>query len=323
MLKLFGRAAVVSLLFAITLSVHADEIQDANKLFKQGQYAQAMAKVDAFLAINPKDAQARFLKGLILSEQKQVAEAIAVFTGLTEDYPERPEPYNNLAFLYAGQGKYEKAKSALEMAIRTNPNYATAHENLGDIYAKMASLAYEHALQLDNSNAGAKAKLAQINKLLNKNDTVPKPAATPQTGPAAAAIPAVTAPMVTPAAPAKPGDAAAADPAAEALKATNDWAAAWAAKDSGKYLSFYAKEFKAPGGDRSAWESQRKASIAAAQSIQVEIRAATTKVADDKHVTVTFTQTVRTAQSKRVSSKTLEWVKADGQWLIADERTGK
>lgn len=318
MLKLFGRAAVAGLLFAIAISVHADEIQDANKLFKQGQHAQALEKVNAFLAGKPKDAQARFLKGLILTEQNQVPEAIAIFTGLTEDYPERPEPYNNLAFLYAGQGQYEKAKSALEMAIRTNPNYATAHENLGDIYAKMASLSYERALQLDKNNAGAKAKLALISKLLGKNaDTAPKPAATPQAAPAAA-------PSETQSASPKPGDASpGTDPGAEALKATNEWAAAWAAKDSGKYLAFYAKEFKAPGGNRSAWEKQRKASIASALSIQVEIRDATTKVADDEHVTVTFTQAVRTAHSNSISSKTLEWVKADGQWLIAAERSDK
>ena len=153
MLKLFSRSAALAIFLSIAIPAQAaDDVQDANKLFKQGQYAPAMAKVNAFLANNPKDAQARFLKGLILAEQGNTADAIAVFSSLTEDYPELPEPYNNLAVLYAGQGQYEKAKSALEMAIRTHPNYATAHENLGDIYAKMASQAYDRALQLDRSN---------------------------------------------------------------------------------------------------------------------------------------------------------------------------
>ena len=79
------------------------------------------------------------MKGLILTEQGKPADAIKIFTGLTEDYPELPEPYNNLAVLYASQGQYDKARTALEMSIRTHPSYATAHENLGDIYAKMAS----------------------------------------------------------------------------------------------------------------------------------------------------------------------------------------
>jgi len=88
----------------------------------------------------------RFNKGLILTEQKKVPDAIRIFSSLSEDYPDLPEPYNNLAVLYASQGQYEKARDALEAAIRTHPSYSTAHENLGDIYAKMASQAYGKAL---------------------------------------------------------------------------------------------------------------------------------------------------------------------------------
>jgi tetratricopeptide (TPR) repeat protein len=153
------------LLLCSSLAVGADEIQDANTLFKQGQYEQALGKVDTILANKPKDAQARFLKGLIQSEQGKAADAIRTFTDLTEDYPELPEPYNNLAVLYADQGQYDKAKGALEMAIRTHPDYAIAYENLGDIYAKMASQAYDRALQLDGGNASTQTKLALIKEL--------------------------------------------------------------------------------------------------------------------------------------------------------------
>lgn len=209
MLKLFSRAAALGILLAITLSAQADDVQDANKLFKQGHHAQAMEKVNAFLANNPRDAQARFLKGLILTEQGNTEDAIKAFTGITEDYPELPEPYNNLAVLYAGQGQYEKARSALEMAIRTHPNYATAHENLGDIYAMMASQAYDRALQLNRGNTSAKTKLALIRDLLSKNArTTAKPAtAAAATAPNAAASVAasgtvVATPLATASAPA-------------------------------------------------------------------------------------------------------------------------
>jgi Flp pilus assembly protein TadD len=130
---------IVAQLLCAGQAAHADDIEDANKLFKQGQHSQALVKVDSYLAGKPKDAQARFLKGLIFTEQGKTTDAVKMFSALTEDYPELPEPYNNLAVLYAGQGQYDKAKLALEMAIRTHPSYATAHENLGDIYAKMAS----------------------------------------------------------------------------------------------------------------------------------------------------------------------------------------
>jgi len=198
--RLFSRAAALGTLLAIAMTAHADDVQDANKLFKQGRYAPAMEKVDAFLANNPKDAQARFLKGLILTEQGSTADAIKVFTSITEDYPELPEPYNNVAVLYAGQGEYDKATRALEMAIRTNPNYATAHENLGDLYAQKANQSYEHALQLNKGNAGLKAKLALIRDLLARNSraaTKPVAPATAASAPAAA-TPAAAVPGARP-----------------------------------------------------------------------------------------------------------------------------
>jgi tetratricopeptide (TPR) repeat protein len=145
----------------------ADDLRDAQKLYGQGKVQPALEKVDVFLKTQPRDPQGRFLKGLLLTEQKRIPEAIQVFTGLTEDYPELPEPYNNLAVLYASQGNYDKAKSALELAIHTHPSYATAHENLGDIYAQLASRAYDRALQLDKNNTTAQVKLATLRDLLN------------------------------------------------------------------------------------------------------------------------------------------------------------
>jgi tetratricopeptide (TPR) repeat protein len=138
-------------------------------MLRAGQTDQAMQRVDAALAQKPRDAQMRFFKGLILTEQGKTNDAIQVFLHLTEDYPELPEPYNNLAVLYASQGEYEKARASLEMAIRTHPSYATAHENLGDVYAKLASQAYDKALQLDSNNQAAQSKeLISVN-----NNTTP------------------------------------------------------------------------------------------------------------------------------------------------------
>src|SRR5215216_872606 len=163
------RIAVLVLTLGLGLATSAwgqgDPLQDANQLFRQGQFDKAMDRVNSYLASRPKDARGRFLKGLILTEQNKPNEAIKVFTDLSQDYPELPEPYNNLAVLYASQGAYDKARNSLEMAIRTHPSYATAHENLGDIYAKMASQAYDKALQLDNRNAAAQTKLAMIKDL--------------------------------------------------------------------------------------------------------------------------------------------------------------
>ena len=142
--------------------VYADEYSDVNQLVRSGKLAEALTKADQYLVSKPRDPQMRFLKGVIQTESGKPTDAIGTFVKLTEDYPELPEPYNNLAVLYASQGQYDKARAALEMAIRTNPSYATAHENLGDVYAKLASQAYSKALQLDSSNTGVQPKLALI-----------------------------------------------------------------------------------------------------------------------------------------------------------------
>jgi ketosteroid isomerase-like protein len=202
-----------AILFCAVQIAHADEFGDASMLFKQGHRDQALEKVNKYLAAKPKDAQARFLKGLILTEQGKTADAMKIFSGLTEDYPDLPEPYNNLAVLYASQGKYEKAKQLLEKAISTHPSYATAHENLGDIYAKMASQAYDRALQLDNKNTATQTKLAMIQNLFAAD-------AKSNVNVASAAAPAVQDKPAAPAsAKAEPAVAAAIQPAPETAAA--------------------------------------------------------------------------------------------------------
>ena len=159
-------AIAAAVLLAFAPLAHADTLQDIGKMMKQGQNSQALDRIDQYLSSNPKDPQGRFLKGLILTELNRQADAIVVFTKLTEEFPESPEPYNNLAVIYAQQKQYDKARQALEMAIRTHPSYATAHENLGDIYAHMASQAYDKALSIDSSNTSAQTKLSMIRDMM-------------------------------------------------------------------------------------------------------------------------------------------------------------
>ncbi|MCL2635365.1 MAG: tetratricopeptide repeat protein [Betaproteobacteria bacterium] len=184
----FLRAVAIGLTIGLAAPVFANDLPEVQRLIKQGQYPQALEKVDAYLSTRPKDAQGRFLKGLIYTEMNKPTEAIGIFTRLSEDYPELPEPYNNLAVLYAQQRQYDKARTALEMAIRTHPSYAIAYENLGDVYAKLASQAYDKALQLDGSNAGTQNKLALIRDLISAGKGTVKP--TPAAAPVAAVAPA-------------------------------------------------------------------------------------------------------------------------------------
>ena len=183
----FPRTAGLAILAAALLcagAVRADEYGDVNQLLRTGRHAEALAKADQYLAGKPKDPQMRFVKGVVLTEAGRTAEAIATFQKLTEDFPELPEPYNNLAVLYAGQSQFDKARAALEMAIRIHPGYATAHENLGDVYAKLASQAYTRALQLDAGNTAVQPKLGLLRELFSPGS---RSGATARPGTAAAA----------------------------------------------------------------------------------------------------------------------------------------
>src|SRR5260221_14497607 len=253
-------------------SARADDLEDAQKLLKAGQPQQALERVNRALAANPKEPQARFLRGVILTEQGKQSEAIEIFTKLTQDYPNLPEPYNNLAVIYASQGQYEKARTALEQSIRTHPTYATAYENLGDVYAKLASQAYGKALQLDASNAAAQNKLSLVRELVREPGAKPAPTTTAaKEAPKEPAKP----PVLAQKAPEKKAAAAekpAGDSTAEVLKTGNGWAQAWSKKDADTYLAYYAKDFKAPRGEgRADWEKARRARIAAPKSISVGV----------------------------------------------------
>jgi tetratricopeptide (TPR) repeat protein len=181
----------LTVVLAVPLA-HADEYSDVNQLVRSGKLAEALTKADQHLTTKPRDPQMRFLKGVIQTESGKPNDAISTFLRLTEDYPELPEPYNNLAVLYASQNQYDKARAALEMAIRTNPSYAVAYENLGDVYAKLASQAYSKALQLDSKNTGVQPKLGLIRNLFSSPGAkgVRPAASMPVTAPVPAPSPA-------------------------------------------------------------------------------------------------------------------------------------
>lgn len=150
----------------LTGAAHADVYSDVSSLAKSGKTAEAIAKADQYLGSNPRDPQMRFLKGVAQSQAGDLTAATATFEALIEEYPELPEPYNNLAVIYASQSQLDKARSALEMAVRNNPNYAVAHENLGDIYARLAHDAYQRSLQLHGNNRALQLKLSTLTEML-------------------------------------------------------------------------------------------------------------------------------------------------------------
>ena len=334
-LRLITLAAALMCSFA-----HADEYADVAQLVRSGKLPEALSKSEQYLATKPRDPQMRFLKGVIQRDSGKTTDAIATFSRLTEDYPELPEPFNNLAVLYAGQSQFDKARTALEMAIRTNPSYATAHENLGDVYAKLASQAYNKALQLDAGNPGVPPKLALIRELFSPTGAKgQQPTAAAMATPAAPTLPApvvakpVPAPPVAAAAPivaTTPAPKPAATPAPASTDSTGDaeaavlaWAKAWAARDMKGYLAAYAKDFDTPGSmSRKAWEEERRQRITTKSKITVKLENLVVTTTGNNTAVAKFRQDYKANDLSVSSRKTLNLVKVGDRWQIVKESTG-
>jgi Flp pilus assembly protein TadD len=127
-------------------ATEAEQVRQAiERLHRDGQSAQALQRVERAVTSHPGDAGLRFLLGVLLSESRRDTEATQVFERLIQDFPELPEPYNNLAVLHASKGQWDKSRELLESALRNDPTYLTAHRNLGDVLVRLALRAYQSA----------------------------------------------------------------------------------------------------------------------------------------------------------------------------------
>ncbi len=159
-----------------TPAARADDYTDVDRLLRARNPQAALAKAEAYLAGKPRDPQMLFLRASALADAGRKDEALVAYTRITEDFPELPEPHNNLAVLHAERGNLDKALEQLQAAVRANPDYAVAHENLGDVQARMALQSWATAQKLDPSRRAAAGKLARVREAIEGPATA---AATP------------------------------------------------------------------------------------------------------------------------------------------------
>jgi len=163
---------MVAFILFLPISLAATSaLPEIRALAADQQYAQALEELDAFLEANPDDVEGRLFRGVILTRQGNIEEAIVTFDELSKMRPELPEPLNNLAVLYAAQGRYDDSREVLLRAIELEPRYDTAQENLGDVYAKLANIAYERAFALNKKNASAREKAGWMTRILDTEPT--------------------------------------------------------------------------------------------------------------------------------------------------------
>ncbi|MGE4596616.1 MAG: hypothetical protein AAEA78_01405 [Methylophilaceae bacterium] len=305
---------LISGVFALTItfiSLSAIAVQDNARIsfLMDKKPFIALQKIKSELRITPNDARLLFYKGLILTKINKKKEAILTFTNLINQHPSLPEPYNNLAVLYAGFGKLELAKETLEKAILTNKSYSTAHINLGDIYTQMATNAYNKALEIDNKNKIAHNKLKLITELFNyqpsteeKKITISKLENHQQTN----KIP---------------------NNKTEVLKEIKEtmkiWESAWENRDLEVYLNTYSINFKYPNNMlKKQWEQYRADRILNKKEIIITISKINYKINKDV-VTASFIQNYKSNNYNNSSQKTLVFQYESNHWVILEEYTGK
>ena len=316
-----GVALAVGACFALPTA--AADLAQARQLINEGRFGQALALLDSHLKASPQDAEARFTRGLVLVRMSRADEAIQVFADLTRDFPQLPEPYNNLAVLYAQRGDYERARDALEAALSTHPSYSTAHENLGDVYTALATAAYNRALVLDKSNDSIRVKLNLLNQMEGvapETDTdAVETAAAPAAEPAAAVAPT---PVTTPRPQPTPTQAVVAEGEISdgVTRTLFGWASAWSNQNVDGYLDAYHPDFDPEDGStRAQWARIRRARVSAPDAISVRIVEPTVEVKNEREATATFIQVYESDSYSDRVRKRLEMRPVGGEWKVYRE----
>jgi tetratricopeptide (TPR) repeat protein len=333
---------LLNVIFCFTSVFAQTSYGDIQLLINEGQYKEALKLAEGQLSRNSSDIKLQFMKGLILTRLDRYADAENVFIQLTKENPDLPEPFNNLAVVYAAQGKYTEASEALKSAINTHPTYATAHENLGDIYAKMASRAYNQALELDTSNNTAREKLSLVNELISAPvepepekivvaTVAPEPKTKPvMQEPEIITIPAKLEPKQLEVQK-KPELATVKKIDVEKEQAQNrsavesaakKWAKAWSAQDVDTYLASYAREFVPPKRlSRAAWEKERRVRLRKPSFIKITLSSLKINLHGKDYAEIRFTQSYQSDTYGDKVKKEILMRKVKDKWLITQEKT--
>jgi tetratricopeptide (TPR) repeat protein len=295
-------SAIVFLAFT-TISFAQTDINEIKLLLKNGKYKIAENIINGAIEENLNNPEILFYKGIIETNLGKTNQAIDTFRGLTERFPELPEPFNNLAVLYAEKGQFRLAKEILEQAIKTNPSYLTAHINLGDIFTKMASEAYNKALEIDKSNNIAITKLSMITQLFNYNPNTKN-----------TVIDSINTKKEV-----KITQLSKKELKKVILNSIENWKTAWESKDVESYFDSYSSNFIYPNNmTKSQWQKYRTNRILPKKIISISISNIKFKFKKEK-IIATFTQNYKSGRLNQTSNKNLTFVAESGQWFIVEE----
>jgi len=161
------RLTLSGLILALgSASVHADALSELRARVLRGDLSGALETAQKAAAADPRDAQARFAVGVVLMDLQRNAEALAQFTRLSQEFPELPDPYNNIALLHVRGNDLGSARMALETALRNDPSHRVARTNLGEVYLLLAQQTWEQLAAQAPLEAALQRRLQGVRSLL-------------------------------------------------------------------------------------------------------------------------------------------------------------
>jgi tetratricopeptide (TPR) repeat protein len=312
----YSAGKLIALIIALIIhgNVLGEELQDVKALLQEGKLTEALVKTNKLMESRPADPAVQFVKGLILSEQKKTGEAIEIFSKLTLEHPDLPEPYNNLGVLFAANGQFEKARVALETALKINPRYATARENLGDLYLQSALQSYTEVARDEGESKGLKAKLKGVRGTLG----LPLNGSIAQSKNVSAVVASAEARSTMGSVSNKQF------PPQErevVLKVVDQWVRAWSAKDLKTYFLFYSDDFRTPHGEtRAQWEQERRLRIENKNQIDIQVLSPSVTI-EEKNAVVKFQQIYVAGKVSSNVQKSLTLKNESGTWRILQEKS--
>ncbi|MCK4621934.1 MAG: protein kinase [Desulfuromonadales bacterium] len=304
------------------------------------------------------DLPVQLVAGLSLGSQQfstgDISGAEKTFLALIENYSFYPQPYNNLAAVYAFQGNLENSRTFLEKALATDDAYVTVYRNLGTVYSEMARDSYGRALQLEGDRQNVALRMFMDDEMQQIVSAAQRPPAVkleqPETPVVAASenVSAFKEPETLQRGEAQPAaePVVAIDPGAEKTISKEDaaaelvlevvlepqpesagdfllrWAAAWSAQDVESYLSFYADEFTpAADGSREDWAAQRRRRLVRPKKIEVSLEDFSLVRQADGLLQIEVTQSYRSDRYADRTRKLFDLQLAENNWGIIRERS--
>ena len=292
----------IILLFCLLLTepaIAATSLKQLQQLIAQEKFAAAAQNGEQLLLQNANNTQARFLTAYAHQMNKNKDKAIALYQALVADNPSLPEPRNNLAMIYLAEGDYDRAIQLLVEALNTHPSYATAYENLSQVYKGIASETYRRAV----SESSEPAKYTHNIKLsaITRLDSIEQG-------------------LTADAGDSSPTPVTFANQETLLLEHVKLWAQAWSEKDFAAYTGYYSSNHRASFETHEQWLAHRRSRILRPGEIRVEVSQMQIKWRSDNRAIIDFDQAFESPRYSDRVRKRLGFERVGSQWKITEER---